>query len=71
MPADFFTWTSKGSIARMAIESFLSEAADRVQDKPECIPMRAREANLAINWLRGLLDLKPSEMSNRKRLKGE
>lgn len=61
--ADFYTWNNKHSIERATIERFLSDAQQRIKDKPGRIPMNSVDVNLAINWLRGLLDLKPSEMT--------
>lgn len=62
MAADFFTWNNPNSIERSAIERFLSEASNRADLAPGRLPMRPQDAQLAINWLRGILDRKPSEL---------
>lgn len=59
--ADFFTWSNPNSLEAAAIRNFLDRAQQRVMDSPSRLPIKADQAHLAINWLRALIDLKPSD----------
>lgn len=59
---DWYTWNLKDHSARGIIETYLDVVAKRVELAPGRIPFDSRNANLAIAWMRALLDRKPSEM---------
>jgi hypothetical protein len=50
------------SYDKAAIGAFLSDAQDRIRNRPGRQPFAAERGHLVICWLRGLLDLPPSEM---------
>jgi hypothetical protein len=60
--ADYYTWNEKQSSQRYAIEQFLALAQDYIELHPDKLPFKAVYGNLTINWLRGLLDRKPSTL---------
>ena len=41
------------------ILDFLSKAQDRIREKPERLLFKPEYGHLVINWLRGLVELKP------------
>jgi len=62
-PADYFTWNQPHAIERKAILRFLQEAEKRLAAKPELAPTGEDSTmHLTINWLRALIDRKPSEI---------
>lgn len=61
--ADIFTWNNPNDLARLAIETFLREAEARTHRQPGMLPGGDPErTRLTIGWLRGLLDMKPSQL---------
>lgn len=60
--ADFYTYNNPNSLERKVIEDFLGRAQERLRTHPGRVPVDAKNANGTINWLRGLLDRKPSQM---------
>lgn len=62
--ADEFTWNNRNSIARLAIDGFLSRATDRLESHPDKMPFRQSEGRAVLSWLRALADRKPSELNS-------
>jgi hypothetical protein len=59
--ADFYTWNQPQSEDRRQILNFLRAAETRAEQGH--LPMQLKEFNLAIGILRGMLDLKPSDIN--------
>jgi hypothetical protein len=62
--ADFYTWNQPQSEDRRQILNFLRVAETRGEQG--LLPMKQQEFNLALGVLRGMLDLKPSEILKRR-----
>jgi hypothetical protein len=63
MPSDEYTYNNPKSLERLALNSFLELAQMRVSDHPEKLPFKAVQGHLVINWLRNMLDMKPSDLA--------
>ena len=63
--ADFFTWNNPNSLERVAIERFILEAGNRIDalEGTRTLPFKAVDARATLAWLRGLVDLKPSQIA--------
>lgn len=59
---DSFTWNKKDGYNRRAIEAFLREAEARIDRLPKRMAFKPEIGRLVIGTLRGMLDLKPSDM---------
>ena len=60
--ADNYERNNPHSLARIAIELLLSDAADRIARHPENLPFKPECGNLVISWLRAFCERKPSEL---------
>lgn len=65
MAADNFSWNNSRSLEREVILRFLNEAQVRINAQPGAIPLNSGAASRTVEWLRSILDRKPSEIVSR------